>query len=259
MIRFNNYTRGVGRIEKTNAVIEDEPMLFGASWDFARKNGGPLTTRVMNLLKGEANFLPLLTDQALKGYHPVIDTKTVLLQPGQYPCIGGWHCDGVIRRAVGEQPDLSTLNEDVRHFICTVSDASSYDDHCGTELLTKPLVMPEHHITSALIDGKNVWGAVNNAVEGRFADNSEVSDVAIEPTTSTGDGFVTRTHHRPKDCLYKMRDCEVFEIKRDTLHRGTAAKVRQWRWFFRLSFYHMPVANKIRKQVQVYTDISQGW
>ena len=54
------------------------------------------------------------------GYHIVIDTKVVMLMPGMYPCIGGWHADAIERK--NGQPDLSTLNDNKgTHFIYSAS------------------------------------------------------------------------------------------------------------------------------------------
>ena len=57
----------------------------------------------------------------------------------------------------------------------------------------------------------------------------------------------------------KTQSGEIIRFTRSTLHNCPPTTVRGWRFFFRLSFYHMPVMNKIRKQVQIYTDISKGW
>lgn len=200
--------------------IMNEPMLYGASVVYAQEHGGVITNDVLHSCLRNIDYEEL-RDQAFKGYHPVIDTKVVLLMPGQYPCIPGWHCDGVIRKARGEQPNLDTLNEGVYHYIFSASASGS---HCGTDIKSIP-----SSISKSLIDQDNVWRSVNKSIE--------ECDPEYETTIN----------------------CGLYKISRSTLHRGTAAKERQWRFFFRMSYYHMPAMNEHRKQVQVYTDVNNGW
>ena len=51
-----------------------------------------------------------------------------------------------------------------------------------------------------------------------------------------------------------MPDGDLYEISSKTIHQPKKTLKRGWRWFFRCSCYY-----KIRKQVQVYTDINGGW
>lgn len=221
--RFIPTFRTVDLIENTSSqLIQNEPMLYGASLRHVVDNYKryPLTYDVLHKILQVGDFQALIVNQAQLGYHPVIDTKVVLLMPGMYPCIGGWHCDGVIRKDQHSQPNLDTLNEPIQHFICTISDT---DEHCGTEILSS-------NIMCSVDTTANVWAQVSNYVES--IDSKEI---------------------------YTTKSGEIVQFNRQTLHRGTAATVRQWRYFFRLSFYHMPAMNQERKQVQVYSDISQGW
>ena len=195
--------------------IEMEPMLYGASWNYARDHGGMLTQGVMNEI--EERVFSLLHVHALKGYHPVIDTKSVMLMPGQFPCIPGWHCDGVIRKDANSQPNLATLNDDIQHFVCTLS---TKIDLAPMEYLVNPVEVE--------FDKHAVWDSVN----------SYLSDISFQHSLNSG---------------------QILQFNRSTLHRGTAAKERGWRYFFRLSFYHMPAVNRIRNQVQVYLMDERGW
>ena len=199
----------------TTEEIEMEPMLYGASWNYARDHGGMLTQRVLNDI--EQHVVKLIESHALKGYHPVIDTKSVMLMPGQFPCIPGWHCDGVIRKDANSQPNLATLNEDIQHFVCTLS--------------TKIDLAPMLYLVDPLeveFDKNAVWSSVNRYL----------GTVATQKSLNSG---------------------QILQFNRSTLHRGTAAKARGWRYFFRLSFYHMPAMNRIRNQVQVYLTDERGW
>jgi len=198
---------------RTEDEIRQEPMIYGGSWDWCRDNAGPLTQQVMDLIEDDVKeeILP----HARRGYHPVIDTKSVLLMPGQYPCIPGWHCDGVIRTRRGGQPNLCTLDDEVLHYICSMGDSI---EHQGTELAMDRQVLD--------VDPDNVWGSVDAQVAGRST---------------------------------KLLSGEVAKFRRSQLHRGLPATARGWRYFFRMSFYHMPAVNEIRQQVQIYTDVAQGW
>ena len=196
----------------SDAQVEAEPMIYGGSWDWTRKHGGPITQAVMDKIHSSVQRnLPI---QARLGYHPVIDTKSVLLMEGQYPCIPGWHCDGVIRAAQGAQPDMSTLGEPIQHFVCVVGGD-------GTEFLVTPWLIDG-------VDSDNVWASVNAQI--------------------------------PEDAhTHQLHSGDIVSFNRDQLHRGPAATARGWRYFFRLSFYHMPAMNVLRNQVQVYVDVGKGW
>jgi hypothetical protein len=203
--------------------LKNEPMLYGASIQFAQEHGGKITRDITSaifkrLIGGE------ISNHAVKGYHPVIDTKVMLLLPGQYPCIPGWHCDGVIRQSRGDQPNLKTLSENISHYICSLSSAK--EAHCGTDIIAEHMAIPDKNI-----DTDKVWGSVN-----RFISQTSPRPTAID--TVNGD---------------------IYRFNRSTLHRGQQCKERQWRFFYRLSFYHMPAMNEVRQQVQVYADPSQGW
>lgn len=195
--------------------IESEPMIYGGSWNWCQENGGPITRQIMRRIADDFNAE--IIRHALLGYHPVIDTKSVLLMPGQYPCIPGWHCDGVIRSERGGQPDIATIGEDIKHYICVIGEN---DGIVGTEVATNEVTLN--------IDPDNVWKEVDKQMgayqEGRV-----------------------------------LKSGQIAKINRQTLHRGSVATGRGWRYFFRLSFYHMPAMNRFRHQVQVYADINQGW
>lgn len=198
--------------------IREEPMLFGASIDFAYKEGGMLTRQVLNHIRNQPGFSDECFIHASKGYHPVIDTKSVMLMPGFYPCIPGWHCDGVIRKDGESQPDLSTLNEDIYHYTCVLS---SNPDQSETEFLNENV--------SIDIDENAVWQSVDKDLEKRSLN------------------------------VLRFKSGDIVRFRRSNLHKCPPANQRQWRYFFRISFYHMPAMNQIRNQVQVYIDKNQGW
>lgn len=207
-------------INTTRVSIKDEPMLYGASWNFAKENGGTITKFVMQVIEDDVKETMSVMAQA--GYHPIIDTKSVLLMPGQYPCIPGWHCDGVVREEQGSQPNLNTLNDPIVHYLYTLSDCLAAG-HASTSYM-----VDEIGIRESSVEKYNVWKSVDSLVRG----------LSEERALPRG---------------------KVLRFYRDTLHKCGPAPTRQWRYFFRCSFYHMPAMNEIRQQVQVYTDINQGW
>lgn len=214
-IRFRPSAERLGQfmVVASEEEIANEPMIYGGSWNWCLENGGPITKMVMDCIK--TSVTENIDDHALQGYHPVIDTKSVLLMPGQYPCIPGLHCDGVIRKDRHSQPDVNSLSEGIWHYTCAIN----ANGDPVTEFVDQPCELD--------VDPAAVW----NSVEKQSDQCSITQGVS--------------------GCIYTF--------KRDQLHRGGPAINRGWRYFFRLSFYHMPALNQFRKQVQVYTTVEQGW
>lgn len=217
----------LAEIRNTFAVSDlQSKMVYGASVHFMlNKFNDPLGKSITAYLRTNQRFQDDLVRWAVKGYHPVIDTKVVQLMPGQYPCIPGWHCDGVIRNDRNSQPDLNTLYDHVPHYIFSTSDVPE-DQYCPTELINQDVYVDE-----CAINPESVWGSVNSCV------------IGLEKNL---------------DILRTQKD-KIYRFTRPTLHRGAQAKYRQWRYFYRLSFYHMPTLNQRRTQVQVYADPNGGW
>src|SRR5215470_8347004 len=93
-------------------AIKAEPMLFSASWEFARTNGGPITNA----------FLDSVVTQIK---HPaIIDSRVHMLMPGWFPCIPGWHLDDVPRTRADGQPNHESLAYKSEHVCTVVGDAS---------------------------------------------------------------------------------------------------------------------------------------
>jgi hypothetical protein len=218
------FTSDIDYVERTNLVVspdivKGEPMLFSASLDFASKHGGQLTSHMLMAIKGSLSR-DIIT-HATMGYHPVIDTKVVMLKRGWYPSIPGWHCDGVPRCTSSGQPDMSKLYEPVFHYIGSISSVS---DLCPTELLNKEVDLN--------IDEHQVWKSADSEVRG-------LSGI--------------------ENNILSLRSGSVVRFNRQTLHNCTPAHSSGWRFFFRLSFMGTPTRNEIRNQVQVYTDVNNGW
>jgi len=201
----------VGKVTPTASVeeIESEIMLHSASVRFARERGGLLTQSMLDVIE------PKLENDK----HYVIDTKSVMLMPGMFPSIPGWHCDGVVRQNHVAQPDLRKLDKDMKHWVGLIS--SNPDGTSNTEFLRESWSIP--------CEEQRVWGSVNDFLESM-------------PTKTV-----------------MAADGDIIEFTQPTLHRATATLNKGWRFFFRLSEYHKPPMNKIRHQVQVYAAPSSGW
>lgn len=83
----------VGQMDPETPV-SSENMVWSASPEFAYENGGPLTKQFLDRAK-----------PYMKEGEWIVDSKVVMLKPGWFPCIPGWHCDDVARDHSG-QPDF---------------------------------------------------------------------------------------------------------------------------------------------------------
>ncbi len=221
---FNPNYKTVGNIKPVydEFAIKNEPMLFDASIDYAYKNGGRITRAVLEVVLNDMQNSSVGFGMGISGYIPHIDTKSVMLMPGMYPCIGGWHCDAVPRNVSTGQPDVDAISENAIHYLVSVN--SNVDEPCNTQFIAEPL-----HCEIDPENGTPIWAQVNAS-----ANASNIK-------------------------TYEVDNGDVVRFTRDSLHRGTAAKAPTWRYFFRLSHTKNEPRNEIRNQVQVYTDINNGW
>jgi len=156
----------VGRIQEVSSVemIEAEPMLYDCDWHVAAELGGFLTSSVMGaiLRAGEKEFYDMLYADDL---HAHIDTKSVMLMPQFYPCIGGWHCDTVPRATGTSQPNLSLMREDIFHYLCVIPSTPNLSN---TEFVMDDMIID--------VDENLVWRSVNRAVDTRDKMTMRVGD-----------------------------------------------------------------------------------
>jgi hypothetical protein len=153
--------------------------------------------------------------------HISIDTRLSMLVPGMYPCIPGWHVDD-FWRPDGKNTDLFTVPE-AEHLVVNLGDCSN------TIFLDQPITIEIPTIEE--LAGKSVHAVIHEAVE------------KVRPNTRTAN----------PGSMYRMYPT--------TIHRGEAARVRGWRYFFRLTgSNHRVPKNEIRTQSQVYVDnVARGW
>lgn len=208
-------------------LIQQEPMLFGAEAKFADKQGGPLTDLALLALE---NIGVDRTDL-------LVDTRSHMLKPGWFPAIPGWHCDEMPRGDDG-QPDIDLLPENdlrPRHYLIVLD--------AGTEAMT--------HFLSGKC--RNYMALDDGLIE---------HDKALqrgEESTVWGqcDSIIRKVAH-PED-IEPALSGHLYEFDQFDFHTATSAKLDGWRWFFRATTKSKrPVANEIRRQVQVYLGNENG-
>jgi hypothetical protein len=128
-------------------VIKNEPMLFGASWAFARGHGGAVTN----------DFLDALGETGSHWEQGCIDTRVHMLMPGWYPAIPGWHHDDVPRSEVTGQPNYDNLGYHANHAMAVVGSAAPTAFAVGEVDMEK------------VPDGKIVYQVWHEEVEGLIA------------------------------------------------------------------------------------------
>jgi len=114
--RFIEYKMAMSA--RNDGEIKIEPMLYGASYDFAMKNGGPVTKEFLGLIHGDKSSI-------------FIDSRVHMLKPGWYPAIPGWHLDAIPRSKTNRQPDFSQDTSSLGCFFAIVGSRS----YSGTEFL----------------------------------------------------------------------------------------------------------------------------
>jgi len=107
-----------GVMEATFEEIYEEPMLVGASWNYAYNHGGPLTGHVMDVIT--QNVKKDMWRQGRKGLVPLIDTRSVLLMPGQYATLPRWHVPCSPSRGWQFYPDLQAFQSGTVHYDCVL-------------------------------------------------------------------------------------------------------------------------------------------
>ncbi len=167
--------RVVGRVDPVvpKEIIIGEPMLWSASWDFARQRGGPLTQRVMDALQP---CRPEITEREARGRFLCIDTESQDLMEGQYPSIPGWHCDG------DGGPNDRIASEAIV-FACFLS--SEPGGVSRTVFAAEPLTLE--------VDLDHIWPSVHRGVERFLMRRERVADGDIIR-------FDGNTLHRASDC-----------------------------------------------------------
>lgn len=174
----------LGRMEpvaNTRAII-DEPMIWSADLNFARRHGGPLTRRALEVLEGE---LPAIQEIERRGRYACIDTESQFLLIGQFPSIPGWHADAMLETENG-QPDLSSISPDGLVYTLSISDQPGGVSR--TLFAAQPLTVE--------YDRDHVWRSVHRAAETFLLRRTLADEGAMIR-------FDQNTLHKPSPCYRK--------------------------------------------------------
>lgn len=206
--------------EWPDALIEQEPMLFGADLWFAVAEGGPITRAIVEMLAKLPSFrLELET----MGRYATVDTRVHMLMPGWYPCIPGWHLDMVPRRVDDGKPDVDRLDEAGVHYLLVAGSAQSH---------TQFLVSDSRVLH---VDGAHFYDELNQFADAGMRAES-VRTMMVLPQTLYR--FTGSDAHRGMACANTGWRYFI---------RVSINKTRK-------------PADKIRKQTQVYlTTADKGW
>lgn len=203
-------------------TIKNETMIFRGDWDFALEHGNICTQTVLKAISDHHQFRSDWDFNSALGNVAIIDTKVTMLKPGMYPCIGGWHCDEVPRSVKNGQPIISKIGDDAQHWLVSLATDPKL---CPTAFISEQV-----DLLDGVIDPDAVWKSLHKHIE---------------------------SSHYSKQFAYPG---EVVRHSRSDIHAGTMAEMEGWRFFFKLWFAKPKgINNEIRRQVQVYTDISGGW
>lgn len=100
-------------VQADDLTVKSEPMFFQASYDLARRNGGPLTHTLLDAIT------PALAEKCF------IDSRVHMLMPGWWPCIPGWHHDDVERSRSDGQPNYRSPSYRANFAMAVVGSADS--------------------------------------------------------------------------------------------------------------------------------------
>lgn len=154
--------------------------------------------------------------------YPIIDTRCQRLMPGMYSAIPGWHCDDWPRDNYYGQPDPTNINDQALHFTANI-------DTEGGRLAPTEILMGPIDLT---LDPRRVWKSVHCEVENLF--------------------------HRQL-CVHDTNQTLIFGPR--TIHRASPARIRGWRFWFRLSYMHRKPEKTLTvgpEQVYVVSN-GNGW
>lgn len=170
--------------------IENEPILFQCSFEFAMEYGGVITKEFLQRMPETKNV--------------IIDTRSHMLMKTWCPAIPGYHTDHVPRSLPNAQPDL-TQTAHQTHYMAVIGDSVS-----SPEFVTQP-------ITLQIDETKPIYRQCNEQINALNPDRMFVMDNNIWKFSSTDfhratpaikDGwrfFVRSSYHTGIDPKNKIR------------------------------------------------------
>lgn len=194
--------------------VRDEPMIFGADFDTAVRLGGTITQAFMAAV-----------DELWPGVPVIVDSRTHMLMPGWYPCIGGWHLDEAPRGADG-QPDIASPDYTAEHLLAIVD--------AGTGSLTE-------FVTTSF--------------------GIEYQDISSDAVYASADQIISRGVLGGHLKTQTVPSGRLIGFGPQGWHRGQPATGHGWRFFIRATRNSKrPIKNERRQQVQVYLpSMDAGW
>ncbi|HEV3485481.1 MAG TPA: hypothetical protein VG106_08740, partial [Vicinamibacterales bacterium] len=150
-----------------------------------------------------------------RGRHLNIDTQSQHLMEGQFPSIPGWHCDAMSVKGPRDTDADEQIARDTIVYTCFVS--TNEDGVSQTLFADEPLTLE--------VDTDHVWPSVHRGAELHLLRRQ------------------------------KVKDGDVVRFDGNTLHRAAECHRAGWRYWFRLTVYHKPPRNVVKRMVQVYTPV----
>lgn len=181
---------------RSQEEIENEPILFQSSFDFAMENGGNITREFLIKLPDTENVL--------------IDSRVHMLMPGWYPAIPGWHLDYVPRSLPNAQPDLAQTDHQI-HYMCIIGNGIS-----NPEFICQPIEL-------IIDENKPIYSQCNEQITQIKPDTIEIADNNIwkfsskdfhQAVPAKKDGwrfFIRASYNTGKIPVNKIRkQCQVY-------------------------------------------------
>lgn len=222
MIFHSGYTKLCSMSPRREDEIKNEPMLFGASNDFAARAGGRITREFLQSIYNVWGASEI-----------VIDSRVHMLKKGWYPCIPGWHLDDFLRGPLTNQPMIFDPRVEKTEHILAVIDGGTGS---LTEFLEASINIPDDIVDTAQKIHSTVYGVIHDLIEVERDWLPWASFSKVEPNT-------------------------MVQFNGHTFHRGLPAARDGWRFFIRATRLSTRVpTNEVRKQTQVYIpNENEGW
>ncbi len=147
LVEFDSIIRTAGEMsDRTIKEIRDEPMIWTGDYNFSRVNGGAITQEFLDKIEATDYWKDNAGQENL---YFVLDSRVTHTMPGQYPSIGGWHCDDFNRSAKYGQPKLEDRDHRICHFMALVSEG----EITCTEFITQPVTIE--------VNPEAVWNSID--------------------------------------------------------------------------------------------------
>lgn len=197
--------------------IPSEQMLFNCSVEFAKEKGGPITKQIIKTMESNNAFQIGLKPSY---HHWLIDVKVMMLAKGQYPQMPGWHCDGVAKDHISNQPDLTSIDVAIPNYIAVI----------GVPEAKNTIEYIVQNITMS-VDKDRVWASVNNYADFFY------HELEIE----------------------QLKDNWMHIYTQPTINRVMPAARNSWVMFFKCFSSINTPTNQLRKQVQIYAPVCEQY